>query len=135
MAPYIKNGTVLFPRSGCEELLGQMLNLGVESHDVNATALLVFHSGLGEPGFGAAEDSMAWGVTISGFALPVFSVAFANEYFPCTICTFPAMNNPCRASSNTSGKKPSSPTLWRTLRFSEAEDEDSNELRVSIMRS
>jgi phage terminase large subunit-like protein len=33
VAPYIKNGTVLFPRSGCEQLLGQMFNLGVESHD------------------------------------------------------------------------------------------------------
>jgi phage terminase large subunit-like protein len=33
VAPYIKNGTVLFPRAGCEELLGQMFNLGVESHD------------------------------------------------------------------------------------------------------
>ena len=26
VAPYIRNGTVLFPRSGCEELLGQMFN-------------------------------------------------------------------------------------------------------------
>ena len=33
VAPYVKNGTVLFPRSGCEELLGQIFNLGVESHD------------------------------------------------------------------------------------------------------
>lgn len=33
VAPYIKNGTVLFPRSGCEQLLGQIFNLGVESHD------------------------------------------------------------------------------------------------------
>lgn len=33
VAPYIKNGTVLFPRAGCEELLGQLFNLGVESHD------------------------------------------------------------------------------------------------------
>ena len=33
VAPYIKNGTVLFPRAGCEELLGQIFNLGVESHD------------------------------------------------------------------------------------------------------
>jgi phage terminase large subunit-like protein len=33
-APYIKNGTVLFPRSGCEELLGQVFNLGVESDDL-----------------------------------------------------------------------------------------------------
>jgi phage terminase large subunit-like protein len=27
VAPYIKNGTVLFPRSGCEQLLGQIFNL------------------------------------------------------------------------------------------------------------
>jgi phage terminase large subunit-like protein len=33
VAPYIKNGSVLFPRSGCEQLLGQIFNLGVESHD------------------------------------------------------------------------------------------------------
>jgi phage terminase large subunit-like protein len=33
VAPLIKNGTVLFPRAGCEELLGQVFNLGVESHD------------------------------------------------------------------------------------------------------
>jgi hypothetical protein len=37
-APYIKNGIVLFPRTGCEELLGQIFNLGVESHDDLATA-------------------------------------------------------------------------------------------------
>jgi phage terminase large subunit-like protein len=29
VAPQIKNGTVLFPRTGCEQLLGQILNLGV----------------------------------------------------------------------------------------------------------
>ena len=28
VAPYIKNGTVLFPRSDCEQLLGQIFNLG-----------------------------------------------------------------------------------------------------------
>ncbi len=33
VAPLIRNGTVLFPRTGCEELLGQIFNLGVESHD------------------------------------------------------------------------------------------------------
>jgi phage terminase large subunit-like protein len=33
VAPYIKNGTVPFPRSGCEQLLAQMFNLGVEAHD------------------------------------------------------------------------------------------------------
>jgi predicted phage terminase large subunit-like protein len=33
VATYIKNGTVLFPRVGCEQLLGQIFNLGVDSHD------------------------------------------------------------------------------------------------------
>jgi phage terminase large subunit-like protein len=33
VAPLIKNGTVLFPRTGCEELLGQIFNLGIDSHD------------------------------------------------------------------------------------------------------
>lgn len=33
VAPLIKNGTVLFPRNGCEEPLGQVFNLDVESHD------------------------------------------------------------------------------------------------------
>jgi phage terminase large subunit-like protein len=43
VAPYIKNGTVLFPRSGCEQLLGQIFNLGVESHDdlVDAAVWLI----------------------------------------------------------------------------------------------
>lgn len=30
---YIKNGTVLFPRSGCEKLIQQLLNFGNEEHD------------------------------------------------------------------------------------------------------
>ncbi len=33
VAPYIKNGIVLFPRTGCEELLGQIFNLGIDAHD------------------------------------------------------------------------------------------------------
>jgi hypothetical protein len=33
VAPYIKNGTVVFPRTGCEQLLAQIFNLGVEAHD------------------------------------------------------------------------------------------------------
>lgn len=32
-APYIKNGTVLFPETGCEELIMQILGFGSESHD------------------------------------------------------------------------------------------------------
>jgi len=33
VAPYIKNGTVLFLGRDVRKLLGQMFNLGVESHD------------------------------------------------------------------------------------------------------
>jgi phage terminase large subunit-like protein len=33
VAPIIKNGTVLFPRTECKELLGQIFNLGFESRD------------------------------------------------------------------------------------------------------
>ncbi|HVB33726.1 MAG TPA: hypothetical protein VNJ52_05050 [Patescibacteria group bacterium] len=50
IAPYIKNGTVLFPRNGCEELLGQLFNLGVESHDDLADALVWLVQGLVEQG-------------------------------------------------------------------------------------
>lgn len=46
VAPYIKNGTVLFPRSGCEELLGQIFNLGVESHDDLNDAMVYMLQGL-----------------------------------------------------------------------------------------
>jgi len=37
VAPYIKNGTVLFPRAGCEQLLGQVFNLGVDPMTTCAT--------------------------------------------------------------------------------------------------
>jgi predicted phage terminase large subunit-like protein len=46
VAPYIKNGTVLFPRTGCEELLGQIFNLGVESHDDECDATVHLIQGL-----------------------------------------------------------------------------------------
>lgn len=32
-ARYIKNGTVLFPRTGCEKLIEQLINFGNEEHD------------------------------------------------------------------------------------------------------
>ena len=32
-APFIENGTVLFPRTGCEDLILQLLGFGVEEHD------------------------------------------------------------------------------------------------------
>jgi phage terminase large subunit-like protein len=50
VAPYIKNGTVLFPRSGCEELLGQVFNLGVESHDDLCDGLTSLLQGLANQG-------------------------------------------------------------------------------------
>ncbi len=33
IAPYIRNGTVKFPRHGCEDLLAQLFGFGVETHD------------------------------------------------------------------------------------------------------
>ena len=50
VAPYIKNGTVLFPRTGCEQLLGQIFNLGVESHDDLCDGLTTLLNGLVEQG-------------------------------------------------------------------------------------
>jgi predicted phage terminase large subunit-like protein len=50
VAPYIKNGTVLFPRSGCEQLLGQIFNLGVESHDDLNDAMVYLLQGLAAQG-------------------------------------------------------------------------------------
>lgn len=49
-AVYIKNGAVLFPKQGCEELLQQMFYLGSESHDDLSDALVylilgVMHTG------------------------------------------------------------------------------------------
>jgi phage terminase large subunit-like protein len=50
VAPYIKNGTVLFPRSGCEQLLAQLFNFGVEGHDDLVDALVYLILGLVEQG-------------------------------------------------------------------------------------
>jgi phage terminase large subunit-like protein len=50
VAPLIKNGTVLFPRTGCEELLGQIFNLGVESHDDLCDGLTTLLLGLIQQG-------------------------------------------------------------------------------------
>lgn len=33
IAPYIQNGVVVFPETGCEDLLAQILGFGVEEHD------------------------------------------------------------------------------------------------------
>jgi len=50
VAQYIKNGTVVFPRTGCDELIGQMLNLGTESHDDLVDALVWLIWGLVDQG-------------------------------------------------------------------------------------
>ena len=51
-ATYIKNGTVLFPRNGCQELLNQMFNFGVEAHDDLVDGLVNLILGLSETGLG-----------------------------------------------------------------------------------
>src|SRR5580693_9834500 len=50
IAPYIKNGTVLFPRIGCEQLLAQLFGFGVESHDDLVDAMVYLILGLVEQG-------------------------------------------------------------------------------------
>jgi len=50
VAPYIKNGTVLFPRTGCEQLLGQIFNLGVDSHDDLCDSMVWLLQGLANQG-------------------------------------------------------------------------------------
>lgn len=50
VVPYIKNGTVLFPRHGCEQLLAQLFNFGVESHDDLVDGLVYLILGLVEQG-------------------------------------------------------------------------------------
>jgi predicted phage terminase large subunit-like protein len=39
-ARYIKNGTVRFPSTGCEQLITQLLGFGVERHDDGVDALV-----------------------------------------------------------------------------------------------
>src|SRR6185437_16114882 len=50
IVPYIKRGTVLFPRTGCEALLAQLLGFGVESHDDMVDALVYLILGFVEQG-------------------------------------------------------------------------------------
>lgn len=49
-ATYIKNGTVRFPRHGMDELLGQLFDFGVDSHDDMVDALVYLILGLAEEG-------------------------------------------------------------------------------------
>jgi predicted phage terminase large subunit-like protein len=49
-ARYIKNGTVKFPRMGCEELLTQLLGFGIEKHDDLVDALVYMILGVAGEG-------------------------------------------------------------------------------------
>jgi len=49
-ARYIKNGTVKFPRTGCEQLLTQVLGFGSEKHDDMVDALVYLILGLAGAG-------------------------------------------------------------------------------------
>lgn len=56
VAMFIKNGTVVFPRTGCEELLAELLGFGVEEHDDLVDALVymilaITSTGIGMPKF------------------------------------------------------------------------------------
>jgi predicted phage terminase large subunit-like protein len=54
-ARYIKNGTVKFPRHGCEQLLTQLLGFGVEKHDDAVDALVYLILGLVGEGISPQE--------------------------------------------------------------------------------
>lgn len=51
-SPYIKNGTVRFARTGCEDLLAQLYGFGVESHDDLVDGLTYLIIGLVQSGLG-----------------------------------------------------------------------------------
>ena len=55
IVPYIKNGTILFPRQGCQELISELINFGVEAHDDLIDALVYLCLGI-------LEDGMELGV-------------------------------------------------------------------------
>jgi predicted phage terminase large subunit-like protein len=57
-ARYIKNGTVMFPRAGCERLLTQLLGFGIEKHDDAVDALVYLI--LGVIGDGIEEQKVQY---------------------------------------------------------------------------
>ena len=46
ISPYVKNGTVLFPEQGCENLIQQIINFGIEQHDDLVDAFVYMVLGL-----------------------------------------------------------------------------------------
>src|ERR1700719_3373295 len=55
-ARYIKNGTVKFPRHGCEQLLTQLLGFGAEKHDDAVDALVYLILGVIGDGIEETKD-------------------------------------------------------------------------------
>ena len=49
-ARYIKNGTVKFPRTGCKQLLTQLLEYGAEKHDDGVDAICYLILGVAQAG-------------------------------------------------------------------------------------
>ncbi len=54
-ATFIQNGTVLFPKTGCEDLIAQLLGFGVEDHDDLVDALVYLILGLANEGMEMPE--------------------------------------------------------------------------------
>jgi predicted phage terminase large subunit-like protein len=50
VAVYIQNGTVVFPHTGCEDLIIQLLGFGIEEHDDLVDALVYLILGLVQQG-------------------------------------------------------------------------------------
>lgn len=46
VSPFIKDGTVLFPEKGCEDLITSLVNFGVQEHDDDVDALVYMLMGL-----------------------------------------------------------------------------------------
>jgi len=55
IAKYIKNGTVKFPVHGCEDLISEMINFGVEAHDDLNDACVYLLLGLQQDGINLPE--------------------------------------------------------------------------------
>lgn len=54
-AIFIQNGTVLFPKTGCEDLIAQLLGFGVEDHDDLVDAFVYLVLGLAQRGIKIPE--------------------------------------------------------------------------------
>lgn len=52
---FIQNGTVVFPRRGCEDLIAQLLGFGIEDHDDLVDALVYLILGLADEGMQMPE--------------------------------------------------------------------------------